>query len=48
MLDPFWWILLSFRTFFRAASNRCAAVWSFVVCSELSASPDLNIPAEAV
>ena len=48
MLLPRWKMFLSLRISLRAWFRRWHAVWSFVVCSELSARPDLNFPAEAV
>ena len=48
IFEPRWKISLSLRTSLRAWFRRWHAVWSFVVCSEVSASPDLNFPAEAV
>ena len=48
MFEPRWKMFLSFRISRRAWFRRWQAVWSFVVCSELSARPDLNFPADAV
>lgn len=47
MFAPFCEMLGS-RTFRRASFRRCAAVWSEVVSSELSARPPVNFPFAAV